>query len=137
MVLPSVTRAEAFGLVLLEGMANGCVPVASDLPGVRDVAGPTGLVVRPGEAKALRDAFSQLAREPKRLDQLKFASRRAAQALSWERCVASYEQLFVDTVRARSARLYGVAILPEIVGSAHPSLAGRVAVPRLTSPTNG
>lgn len=136
-VLPSVTRAEAFGLVLLEGMANGCVPVASDLPGVRDVAGPTGVVVRPGEAKALRDAFSQLAREPRRLDQLKFASRRAAQALSWERCVASYEQLFVDTVRARSARLYGVAILPEVVGSAHPSLAGRVAVPRLTSPTNG
>ena len=47
-VLPSVTRAEAFGLVLLEGMAAGCVPVASDLPGVRDVAGPTGLLVPPG-----------------------------------------------------------------------------------------
>ena len=63
-VLPSVTRAEAFGLVLLEGMASGCVPVASDLPGVRDVAGPTGLVVRPGDVEALRGAFWQLASEP-------------------------------------------------------------------------
>lgn len=136
-VLPSVTRAEAFGLVLLEGMANGCVPIASDLPGVRDVAGPTGLVVQPGDPNSLRDAFSQLAREPKRLDQLKLASWRAAQTLSWERCVASYEQLFVETVRARSARLHGVAILPEIADSAHPSLAGRVTVPQLTVTRNG
>ena len=43
-VLPSVTLAEAFELVLIEGMAAGCVPVASDLPGVRDIASPTGLV---------------------------------------------------------------------------------------------
>jgi glycosyltransferase involved in cell wall biosynthesis len=35
-VLPSITKAEAFGLVVLEGMAAGCVPVVSDLPGVRD-----------------------------------------------------------------------------------------------------
>ena len=63
-VLPSVTRAEAFGLVLLEGMASRCVPVASDLPGVRDVAGPTGLLVRPGDAAALRGAFRQLASDP-------------------------------------------------------------------------
>ena len=45
-VLPSVTRAEAFGLVLVEGMAAGCVPVASDLPGVRDISRPD----RPGGA---------------------------------------------------------------------------------------
>jgi len=111
-VLPSVTRAEAFGLVLLEGMASGCVPVASDLPGVRDVAGPTGLVVRPGDAAALRAALRQLASDPERLAQLQHASLRAAQVLSWDRCVASYERLFLEAVRGRYARLHGLAILP-------------------------
>jgi len=118
-VLPSVTRAEAFGLVLLEGMASGCVPVASDLPGVRDVAGPTGLVVRPGDAAALRGAFRQLASDPERLEQLQHASLRAAQVLSWDRCVASYEQLFLEAVRGRYARLHGLAILPETTEDSH------------------
>ena len=118
-VLPSVTHAEAFGLVLLEGMASGCVPVASDLPGVRDVASPTGLVVNPGDAEALRNAFRQLAFEPERLQQLKQASWRAAQDHSWERCVSSYEQVFMDAVRARSARMYGLAIMPEMNEDTH------------------
>ena len=115
-VLPSVTHAEAFGLVLLEGMVSGCVPVASDLPGVREVASPTGLVVRPADAEALRAAFQELATDPGRLQQLKRASVEAAKALSWDRCVNSYEQVLLDTVRSRYARLHGMAILPEING---------------------
>ena len=136
-VLPSVTRAEAFGLVLLEGMANGCVPVASDLPGVRDVAGPTGVVVRPGDAEALRGALWQLACEPERLEQLQRASLRAAQAHSWDRCVASYEQLFLDAVRGRYARLHGLAVLPGADDNSHRPLTGRPAVPQLAGMGNG
>lgn len=113
-VLPSVTRAEAFGLVLLEGMASGCVPVASDLPGVRDVAGPTGRIVPPGNAGALRDALRELALDPMRLDELKDASWRAARALTWDRCVSSYEEIFLDAVRSRYAQLHGLAMLPEV-----------------------
>lgn len=115
-VLPSVTRAEAFGLVLLEGMSAGCVPVASDLPGVRDVAGPTGLLVPPGKPRDLRDALRELWRDGRRLEKLQEDSWLAAQALSWERCVASYESVLVDAVRSRYARLHGVATLPEIGG---------------------
>jgi glycosyltransferase involved in cell wall biosynthesis len=127
-VLPSVTRAEAFGLVLLEGMASRCVPVASDLPGVRDVAGPTGLLVRPGDAAALRGAFRQLASDAERLEQLQHASLRAAQALSWDRCVASYEQLFLEAVRGRYARLHGLAILPGADSRALPEIDQRPAI---------
>lgn len=56
-VLPSTTTAEAYGLVLVEGMAAGCVPVASDLPGVREVASRSGLVVAPGDVDGLRAAL--------------------------------------------------------------------------------
>ena len=112
-VLPSVTRAEAFGLVLVEGMAAGCVPVASDLPGVRDVAGPTGLVVPAGDADALRAAMRGLARDPARLERLQGASRLAAGALTWDRCVASYEGVLLAAVRSRYARLHGLMVLPE------------------------
>jgi glycosyltransferase involved in cell wall biosynthesis len=113
-VLPSVTRAEAFGLVLIEGMAAGCVPVASDLPGVRDIAGPTGLVVPAGDAAALRAALRGLARDTAQLERLQAASRLASQALTWDRCVASYEGILVEAVRSRYARLHGLTILPEL-----------------------
>jgi len=49
LVLPSVSRLEAFGLVLVEAMASGKPVVASDMPGVRDVIedGKTGLLCKP------------------------------------------------------------------------------------------
>ncbi len=61
--LPSVTAAEAFGLVLLEAMASGLPLVTTALPtGVSAVnrEGTTGLVAPPGEAGALREALAAL-----------------------------------------------------------------------------
>ena len=113
-ILPSVTRAEAFGLVLVEGMSAGCVPVASDLPGVRDVAGPTGLVVPPRDPEALRAALRGLARDPAQLERLSAASRIAAETYTWERCISSYERVLLDAVRSRYARLHGLPMLPEL-----------------------
>jgi glycosyltransferase involved in cell wall biosynthesis len=111
-VLPSLTRAEAFGLVLLEGMSMGCVPVASDWPGVRDVAGPTGLLAPPGDPDALRAALLTLWQDPARLEQLRAASVRRAQTLTWERCVNAYEHVMREAVRDRYVRLHGLPISP-------------------------
>ncbi len=63
--LPSLDRAEAFGLVLLEAMRAALPVVASDIPGsgVGHVAqaGETALLVAPGDAPALAAALRALA----------------------------------------------------------------------------
>ncbi|MCD2188192.1 glycosyltransferase [Actinomycetospora soli] len=103
-VLPSVTRAEAFGLVVLEGMAAGCVPVVSDLPGVRDLVDHAGEVVPARDADALGAALLALAGDRARLAVLSRRARRRAEGLGWDACVERYEAAVTATLRARGRR---------------------------------
>jgi glycosyltransferase involved in cell wall biosynthesis len=68
--LPSVDRAEAFGMVLLEAMRAGKPVIASDIPGsgvgTVVVAERTGKLVAPRDAAALADALRELAAAPDR-----------------------------------------------------------------------
>jgi glycosyltransferase involved in cell wall biosynthesis len=99
-VLPSVTQAEAFGLVVLEGMAAGCVPVVSDLPGVRDVVAEAGVVGRPRDVAALRTALLELAADEERREHLARLARKRAESLSWDACVDGYEDALREVVRS-------------------------------------
>jgi rhamnosyl/mannosyltransferase len=100
-VLPSVTRAEAFGLVVLEGMAAGCVPVVTNLPGVRDLVAHAGVVVPPRDVAALKTALVGLGRDSVQLEELARASRRRAEGLDWEVCIDRYEELMLEVAHGR------------------------------------
>jgi rhamnosyl/mannosyltransferase len=66
-VLPSVQRAEAFGISLLEGAMAGRALISTALGTGTDIVnrhGETGLVVPPGDADALAAAMTRLADAP-------------------------------------------------------------------------
>ena len=99
--LPSRTRAEAFGIVLLEGMRAGCVPVASDLPGVRDVAGTSGLLVRPGHVRSLVQALCHLRDDANEWERRSVLSREVASTYRWREHVLKYNLILTEAALDR------------------------------------
>src|SRR3989339_458474 len=62
LILPSIDKSEAFGLVLLEAMASGVPVIASSLPGVRTVFedGRQGFFAAPGDKKDLKNKIIKI-----------------------------------------------------------------------------
>jgi glycosyltransferase involved in cell wall biosynthesis len=99
LVLPSLTRAEAFGIVLLEGMSAGCVPIASELMGLTDVVGEVGYTFPPNDDLALANVLRKLQHEHSSRGQLSFAARRWSEQFSWENAAQAYADLFTRLVQ--------------------------------------
>jgi rhamnosyl/mannosyltransferase len=97
LVLPSTTRAEAFGLVLLEGMVAGCVPLVSQLPGVTDLVGDAGVSFPIGDKAALATLLTRLRDDRPLCGLYSSRARERARSFSWQRTFnlhhAVYQQL--------------------------------------------
>ena len=63
LVVPS-SFEEPFGIVALEGLACGCLPVVSARGGLVDAIGPHGLTFANGDAAALADALASILIDP-------------------------------------------------------------------------
>ena len=109
LVLPSITRAEAFGYVQLEAMASSKPIVSTDVPsGVSWVNQheTTGLIVRAGDAGALRAALKRLMNDPSLRRRFGDAGRRRVE-----------EEFTLTRLRDRLAALYReLGLLAEAAG---------------------
>jgi rhamnosyl/mannosyltransferase len=96
-VLPSVSRAEAFGLAMAEAMANGLPAISTALGTGTDwvnLDGVSGLVVEPGDAGALRGAIETLAERDLRARLSAGASERAQTMFSFDGHLDALERAY-------------------------------------------
>jgi len=77
LVLPSINKGEAFGLVLLEAMSCSKPVITSNLPGVRSVFrnGKEGLLARPDDANDLAEKIKIILSDKKLAEKMGFAGR--------------------------------------------------------------
>ena len=94
-LLPSVTRQECFGISLLESMACGTPVVASDLPGVGDLAKLGGLVAKTGNVEDLSLQI-QRALEPGRLRRGLDLATPIHEAFSWDAVTDRLEAVYQE-----------------------------------------
>jgi glycosyltransferase involved in cell wall biosynthesis len=74
LLVPSVWE-EPFGIVALEGMACGCIPIVSDGGGLPDAVGNAGLIFRRGDVHDLSMRIQELLNNPDLIQKLKNAAR--------------------------------------------------------------
>ncbi len=99
-VVPSLW-AEPFGLVAVESMMRGTAVVASNWGGLAEVVvdGVTGLLVPPGDAKALARALLTILSDSSQAELMGRAGRERAQTFfSIETCCAQFEQVYGDLI---------------------------------------
>ena len=63
LVVPS-RYEEPFGIVALEGLASGCLPIVSERGGLVDAIGGHGFTFANGDARALADCIARVLRDP-------------------------------------------------------------------------
>jgi rhamnosyl/mannosyltransferase len=98
-VLPSVSRAEAFGMAMAEAMANGLPAISTTLGTGTDwvnVDGVTGVVVAPGDVDGLIRGIERLREPGLRLTLAARAVQRAQSLFSFDRHVDSLENVYRD-----------------------------------------
>ncbi|HEB71490.1 MAG TPA: glycosyltransferase [Nitrospirae bacterium] len=106
------TEKEAFGLVVAEAMACGCLPIAPDIGGPAEIVtdGVDGWTVCPSDKNEALNAIGQ-AVSLKKKDSAKWENMRASaretveRRFSISRCVKQYENIYLDLIKKKGRRI--------------------------------
>jgi glycosyltransferase involved in cell wall biosynthesis len=97
LVLPSKSRLEAFGIVLLEAMASGTPVIASDIPGVRDVALEGGVVF--SDVDDLAEKIVSMLHDSKLAEKLSKKGMRAVrEKYRWDVVTDKVEEIYFNLI---------------------------------------
>jgi phosphatidylinositol alpha-mannosyltransferase len=89
---------ESFGMVLTEAFASGTPAVCSDIAGYRDVArdGLEGVLVPPGDPKALGEALVGLAADSERRAEMRRHALERAERFAWPQVASELVSLYEE-----------------------------------------
>jgi len=103
-VMPSIWE-ETAGLSAIEHMMRGGVVVASDIGGLSEVIGESGLKFPPGDFNALATCLRKAARDPVLVKSLGVAARaRAIQYFNWKDMIHAHLSLYRNACESLLAR---------------------------------
>jgi len=114
------TEKEAFGLVVVEAMACGCLPIAPNIGGPTEIVtdGVDGWMVSPSDKKEALDVIGH-AVSLKKKNSVKWERMRASaretveRRFSISRCVKQYENIYLDLIKKKGRRAKrGPALAP-------------------------
>ncbi len=109
LVVPSVWE-EPFGVVALEAMACGCVPLVARSGGLPDAVGAAGEVVARGDSEALARGIDGLLTDPDALNRCRAAADAHLERHTRERVARSYLKLIEDAHRTHSSQSTAPAV---------------------------
>ena len=136
------SSSEGQSLVLLESMAQGCVPISYDIrygPAEILVDGETGFLVPDGDVDALADTITRfLALPGRQVARMREAGRQRLEAFSDEEAYGRWVDVQHDALRLRPSRaeLVDVAVTDLALRVEEPllGLEGRLAYERVPAP---